>query len=97
VEMLEELSRNKGIRFGGGFSQIHMEQHFIDDETPTGTINGINTVFTIASTPNPSGSLKVYVNGQRMRITEDYTVSGRTITFLIAPPTTSIILCDYRK
>jgi len=40
--------------------------------------------------------LKVYVNGQRMRETEDYTISATTITFLTPPPTGSIILCDYR-
>ena len=79
-----------------GFSKIHLEGHIIDDETPTGTINGVNTIFTLANTPNPPASVKVYVNGARMRITEDYTLSGRTITFLIAPPTGSIILNDYR-
>ena len=70
---------------------------FVDDETPTGLVNGVNTDFELANTPIPTTSLKVYVNGSRMRITEDYTLSGTTITFITAPPTGSIILTDYRK
>lgn len=81
---------------GGGFSKIAMDIHFIEDETPSGTVNGSNTDFVLGHDPNPTSSLKVFVNGMRMRITEDYTLSGRTISFVTAPPTNSIILCDYR-
>jgi len=70
---------------------------FIDDETPTGTVNGVNKTFVLANTPI-SGSVKVLVNGQRMKSGgEDYTISGSTITFNTAPPINSIILTDYRK
>jgi len=93
-EMIEEIRRNK--RIGGGFSKIAMEGKFVDDETPTGTVNGVNTVFILANMPNPPSSVKVFVNGARMRITEDYTLSGKTITFVTAPPSGSIILVDYR-
>ncbi len=70
----------------------------VNDETPTGTVNGSNTAFTLANTPK-SGTLKVYVNGQRMQSGSgnDYTLSGVTITFTTAPPTNSVILCDYQK
>jgi len=95
---IEELKKRPVGRLGGGgFSYIAMDQHFVDDETPSGVVNGVTTAFTIANTPNPAGSLKVYVNGQRMRLTEDYTFSGRIITFVTAPPTGSILLVDYRK
>lgn len=94
----EELEKIRATRIvgGGGFSVMAMEQHMVDGETPGGTVNGVTTDFTLVNTPSPATSLKVYVNGQRMRITEDYTFSGRTITFLIAPPTGSILLADYR-
>lgn len=96
-EKLEELGKVKTQRFGGGgFSKIAMDSHFVDDETPSGTVNGVNTVFVLANTPNPTASLKVFLNGQKMKLGEDYTFNGRTITFLTAPPTGSIILCDYR-
>ncbi len=73
-----------------------MNIHIIDDETPNGTVNGVNTDFTISLTPSPTTSLKVYVNGQRMKLTEDYTLSSKTITFVTAPPTGSILTVDYR-
>jgi len=88
--------KNQRLGFGGGgFSNIAMQRHFIDDETPSGTVNGSNKAFTVSKTPY-TGSLKVFVNGQRMRVTEDYTLSGKTITFVTAPPTSSILLVDYR-
>lgn len=93
-KMLGEI-RIKGIKGGGGFSNIAMARHFVDDETPAGTMNGVNKAFTVAKNPY-TGSLKVYRNGARQRVTEDYTLSGRTITFIIAPEATEIILVDYR-
>ena len=94
-ERLDALLRMRRLG-GGGFSKIAMESKFIDDETPTGIINDVNKIFTLANTPNPPASVKVFVNGARMRVIEDYTLSGKTITFITAPPTTSIILVDYR-
>lgn len=82
---------------GGGFSKIAMDSHIIDDETPTGTKNGVNTDFIIAHAPNPLSSLKVYRGGTRQRLTEDYTFLGKTITFIIPPVSGEIILVDYRK
>lgn len=92
VELLDKLQ----MQFGG--KTLHRGgANYVDSETPTGTVNGSNTDFTLANTPI-SGSLKVYVNGQRMKAGgEDYTLSGKTITFVTAPPTGSIILVDYRS
>ena len=69
--------------------------NYIDSETPTGTINGVNTSFTLANTP-VDGSLKVYLNGARQKLTDDYTLSGKTINFITAPETGSNLLVDYR-
>jgi hypothetical protein len=69
--------------------------NFADSETPTGDVDGTNTDFVLAHTPEP-GSLKVYLNGMRMSLTEDYTLPPATITFLTAPDSGSIITCDYR-
>ena len=69
---------------------------FSDNEIPTGDINAVNTDFVLANTPSPAASLKVYLNGQRMKLTDDYTLSTATISFIIAPNTGSLILCDYR-
>lgn len=67
---------------------------FVGNEVPTGSVDGSNTDFTLVNTPDPK-ELKVYVNGQRLKQTEDWTISGDTLTFNIAPPTNSIILVDY--
>lgn len=63
------------------------------NEVPTGTINGSNTVFTLASVPK-SGSVMVYVDGIRLNAT-GWSVSSRTLTINIAP--TSELVVDYAK
>ena len=96
-DILEELkNRPVSIGGGGGFSLLSYLQHIVDNEVPSGTPNGVLTTFTLVSIPSPSTSLKVFVNGQRLKLTEDYTLSGNTITFVIAPPTNSLLLCDYK-
>jgi len=92
LEETLEVLRNGLVNLGG---YVATPAQFVDDETPTGLIDGVNTVFVLSKTPL-TGSLKVYVNGQRVRVTEDYTFSGRIITFLTAPPTGSILLADFR-
>ena len=92
LEETLEVLRNGLVNLGG---YVATPAQFVDDETPTGLIDGMNTVFALSKTPL-TGSLKVYVNGQRVRVTEDYTFSGRIITFLTAPPTGSILLADFR-
>lgn len=92
---LIKLLEDTGKEFGGKTLHRGFAPRFQDDETPSGTVDGANADFTLTSTPI-AGSLKVYVGGSRQRETEDYTLSGNTITFIIAPETNSIILCDYR-
>ena len=68
-----------------------------DNETPSGTINGSNTIFTLANTPSPTGSLQVFLNGAYQTPGgEDYTLSGVTITFVNAPLSGSILRVFYR-
>lgn len=70
--------------------------NFSDEEVPVGLINGVNTTFAIANVPI-TGSLKVYLNGQLLSVVGgDYALSIKTITMATAPPTTSILLVDYR-
>ena len=64
-------------------------------EVPTGTPNGTLTDFTIIQSPI-TGTLRVFVNGVRQKVTDDYTFTGTTITFVSAPLTDSKILVDYK-
>lgn len=55
-------------------------------ETPSGSVNGTNTVFTLGNVPI-TGSESVYLNGllQEPGSGNDYTISGNEITFADAP------------
>lgn len=70
--------------------------NFADDETPSGTIDGINTTFTLAHSPSPAGSLELFLNGLVQNRGVDYTLSTNTITFAAAPVTGSTLLSWYR-
>lgn len=63
---------------------------------PSGTINGINTIFTLSPVPVVSTVL-VFLNGllQQPGGGNDYTIAGATITFAVAPPTSSLVLAVY--
>ena len=73
------------------------EVKFIDRETITGDVDGINDLFTLQYTPIV-GSEHIYVNGmlQESGIEYDYVSSGSGVIFNEAPPTDSRIKCSYR-
>jgi hypothetical protein len=58
----------------------------ISNETPSGSINGSNTTFSLANTPQVT-SLELFLNGQLLEpgSGNDYTISSATITMLFAP------------
>lgn len=66
------------------------------DETPSGTVNGSNTAFTLSQTPfDSSDSVQVFLNGiKRDRVTE-WTISGTTITFVTAPALGQSVRVNY--
>jgi hypothetical protein len=70
--------------------------NFEDNETPSGAIDGVNTVFTLVKSPNPAASLQLYLNGTIQRQTTFYTVSGNTIMFTFAPAINSVLIANYR-
>ncbi len=65
-------------------------------ETPSGTINGSNTAFTLASTPIV-WTETVFLNWLQQNVTEDYTISGSTITYITAPVAGDILRVTYIK
>jgi len=71
---------------------------FVTRETPSGSVNGSNTTFTLAFTPI-AGSEELYLNGMMMEpgAGNDYTISGATITMLTAPTTGEKIRVNYRR
>jgi hypothetical protein len=71
---------------------------FSDGEVPVGSVNGVNTAFTLAFAPSPAASLQLYLNGLRMEAGTDYLLTGNAVTFLTAstPQTGDLLLANYR-
>lgn len=68
----------------------------VENEIPSGTINGSNTTFTLANAPSPASSLRLYQNGLRLLPTTHYTLSTNTITIVGAPASGDNLVADYR-
>jgi hypothetical protein len=71
---------------------------FVDSETPTGVVDGSNTVFAVSQVPNPAASLSLYRNGMRLRANLDYILTGSSLLFLsgLAPQPGDVLVCSYR-
>jgi hypothetical protein len=74
------------------------QANIVTRETPTGSVNGSNTTFTLAATP-VAGSERVFLNGllQEPGAGNDYTISAATITYLTAPATGDRLRVNYLK
>ena len=72
--------------------------NFADAEVPTGTVNGVNTQFTLAAAPSPASSLELFRNGLVMRQGADYQIAGNVVTFFLAavPQTGDLLVAYYR-
>ncbi len=68
----------------------------VTSETPTGSIDGTNTTFTLAFTPT-AGSTRLFLNGLRQKpgAGNSYTQVGTTITLSEAPQAGDELLVDY--
>lgn len=68
----------------------------ITREQPSGAINGTNTSFTLANTPN-LGSEQVFLNGSLLNAgaNSDYVIDGTTLTLTLAPQAGDVVLVNY--
>lgn len=84
---------SSGACGGGGLTSLYS-----DGETPAGTVNGTNTVFTLLNAPSPAGSLDLYRNGLLMAQGSDYVLTGNTIQFFLlsTPQPGDVIIASYR-
>lgn len=71
------LEPYRWIFHGGQFSMAT----WINNETPSGTINGTNATFVLNGVPNPTDSVLLTKNGQVVYQNVAFTLSGQTITF----------------
>jgi hypothetical protein len=72
---------------------------FVDNESPAGTMDGINASFALANTPNPPSSLTFFRNGLLLRAGTDYSLAGKTIIFASGslPTPGDILQVSYRQ
>lgn len=71
----------------------------VDDETPSGTIDGSNDTFTLAFTPRNTTSIKLYRNRLLQLQGIDYDPSGISMVFKAGklPRTGNTLRVDYEK
>ena len=70
---------------------------YVPNETPTGTKNGVNKIFTTFYNYKPN-TIRVSLNGLRQVQPGDYTeTSANTFTFVNAPLSGDVIVVDYIK
>lgn len=67
---------------------------FVNNEL-VGTGDDTTTVFALDFTPS-AGTVHLYAGGVRQLLTTDYSISGTSITFVIAPPNGMKIVADYQ-
>ena len=80
---------------GGVASQLTYDK-LVVRETPVGAVDGVNAVFTLANTPY-AATETVFLNGMMLEPgeTNDYTLVGKDITFVVAPLTGDRIKVSY--
>lgn len=70
-----------------------------ESSIPSGIVNGVNAVFTLASVPSPASSLQIYRNGILLKLSVDFSVNAGTITFagFSVPQTDDDLSATYRR
>lgn len=81
--------------FGGGGTTVSNGVNTVTGEVPAGAINGTNKIFTLVHTP-VSGSVVLFLNGLQQTSGTDFTVSGNTITLVVAPNSGSTLTANYQ-
>jgi hypothetical protein len=72
---------------------------YVDGETPVGVVDGNNSTFTLAATPNPTTSLRVYRNGLLLQAVTDYNIQGNGSILFVSgatPQLGDVLTASYR-
>jgi hypothetical protein len=60
--------------------------HLVFNEKPVGAYDGVNQTYTLTHPPSPALSLDLKLNGDLQLADVDFTLTGDTITLLVAKP-----------
>lgn len=85
------LQRENGLWKNKSISGLQPE---IISETPTGSINDVNTDFILTYTP--TDEIQAYLNGLRLKKNEDFTITNNIITITSPPKIGDLIVVDYK-
>lgn len=97
VEVVRSNQTAPTVVTNGGTVNYYFTEIEIVGEIPTGNINGSNAIFQSAFDFDPA-TVKVYLNGLRQKIVDDYNLIGtREILLTNSPNTNEILLMDYIK
>ncbi len=69
---------------------------FSDGETPSGVVDGANSIFTLAHAPSPASSLQLYNGIILSPGGTDYTLTGNQISTVSPPSAGSVLKAWYR-
>lgn len=91
------LSGEKSLSRSAPSTPSHFPYIHVDKEVLSGTLDGINKVFTLNNTPIDCSEL-IFLNGLFLdnKVAGDYTISGNEVTLLNAPSPGSILIAHYR-
>jgi hypothetical protein len=72
---------------------------FSENDTPAGIVDAANTTFTVQDVPVPASSLQIFRNGVLQKVGVDYTLNGKTITFMLVsvPVPGDVLQASYRR
>jgi hypothetical protein len=96
-KLFQKLGLFSGATFAADTKKISftgVDAVLFSHETPTGTVDGSNTVFTLGNAPDGSKHW-IDVNGIAQKPTTDYSIAGTTITFVVAPPIGAVLDATY--
>ena len=86
------------VRVDGSSAPCGAVVGYVDADIPTGVVDGVNRTFTLALTPAPVDSLRLFLNGLLQVRSVDYTLTGNGIFLLTPRPPApgSVLLAWYR-
>jgi hypothetical protein len=83
------------VSVGLSQAQIDAIANVLFPEVPSGAVDGVNTVFTTTYSYRTERTY-LYLNGQQMKLNEDYTESAdKEVTFTFPPAPSDVVFIQY--
>ncbi len=80
---------------GNSINLAWLVAHYRNQVVVLGSINGVNTTFTLPDSDNAVATEQLWYGGSNLIPNVDYTITGNTITMLWIPTTASTFVATY--